>query len=296
MYAPDSETDKNQTFLPTGLAEPVVAQSIGAPAMPIVNANNPTCNMCREDLVRILEETKYGTTNQAMFTAYFQAGSSPPLCIACMRPLQHHQSRMPPSQQPNNSWQSHSIVLGTGSLYGASTSLLRYHKPKGLKRIGSIDQGTLQAANHMRRIGKIFFGVSLVLWIVFTSVGLFSISPVFYLQPSVFSCVSLVFLFCYHSSYLSFDHSSRTFSVKRDSLPCLSREVANGSFDDILCVEAERSGCMQNRQPVNNIILVLRNGNRINLGRQSAYTSICTINEWNHYIQHTLHGNAYNGV
>ena len=47
MYAPDSETDKNQTFLPTGLAEPVVAQSIGAPAMPIVNANNPTCNMSR---------------------------------------------------------------------------------------------------------------------------------------------------------------------------------------------------------------------------------------------------------
>ena len=104
MYAPDSETDKNQHLLPTSVAEPLVNQSV---TVPILNANNvgttTTCTMCREDLVQILEKTKYGATNQAMFNAYFQAGSSPPLCIACMRPLQHHQSRM--RQQPNTSWQ-----------------------------------------------------------------------------------------------------------------------------------------------------------------------------------------------
>ena len=288
MYGPDKETDKNQTVLPTSLAEPVIGQSV-----PILNANMATtCNMCREDLVQVLEQTKYGVTNQAMFNAYFQAGSSPPLCIACMRPLQHHQSRTTAAQQPNTNWQG----LGYGGLYGA-TSLPLNHIPKGIKRTGSIDQGELRGTNNLLFVGRIFFGVSLVLWIVFTSVGLFNISPVFFLQPTIFSCFSLVILFFNHSSYLSFDHSSRTFSVKKTKgLPCLGGIVANGSFDDIVCMEAQHSCCMQNRRPVNDIILVLRNGNRINLGKQNAFISISTIGEWNHYIKQSLHGNAYNRV
>ena len=298
MYAPDSENDKNQNLLPTSVAEPLVNQSV---TVPILNANNvgttTTCNMCREDLVQILEKTKYGATNQAMFNAYFQAGSSPPLCIACMRPLQHHQSRMTTSQQPNTSWQGlGGTVLGNGGLYGA-TSLPLTHIPKGMYRNGSSDHGALRTTNNLKLIGSIVLGVSLVLWIVFTSVGLFNVSPVFFLQPSLFSFISLILLFCYHSSHLSFDHSTRTFTVKAvKAFPCLGGVMANGSFDDIVCVEAEHSGCTQNRTPLLSIILVLRNGERIHLGFQNAFISIYTVNEWNHYIKHTLHGNAYNSV
>ena len=62
---------------------------------------------------------------------------------------------------------------------------------QGLKRIGQLTRDT-QAANHMRRMGKIFFGVSgdvivFKCWVV-------QHSPVFYL-PSVFSCVSRSFYF-----------------------------------------------------------------------------------------------------
>ena len=112
--------------------------------------------MYREDLVQVLKQTKYGATNQAMFNAYFQAGSSPPLCIACMRPLQHHQSRMTAAQQPNTNWQSLGGALGYGGLYGA-TSLPLNHIPKGIKRTGSIDQGELRGTNHMLIMGKIFW-------------------------------------------------------------------------------------------------------------------------------------------
>ena len=89
------------------------------------------------------------------------------------------------------------------------------------------DHGALRTTNNLKLIGSIVLGVSLVLWIVFTSVGLFNVSPVFFLQPSLFSFISLILLFCYHSSHLSFDHSTRTFTVKAvKAFPCLGGVMA----------------------------------------------------------------------
>jgi hypothetical protein len=276
------------------------------------NNGSPMCTMVKEDLMKIITDSGYGQTNPAMFNMYFQQGSSPPLCLGCMRPLQSHPSRqqtnsslnnmpmMMPDQQAGmqaimnmamNQHQATMNNLGVSSMMpgGLSPDAL----PTGVIRNGSVDGGTVGTNKVQSILGCIFLPIGFMILIIFTAVGLYDskMGGVFVIQPAIFITIGLCFTFIPNKTRVSFDRNTRTYTIETSKYwyPCLGKKVYNGSFDEIKNASSVNSGCSQNKQPQYLIKLHLASGESINVGTCNWFLSNARVVEWNNYINNTLH-------
>ena len=209
---------------------------IAQPTLNTMGNNNtsngsPMCTMVKEDLMKILTDSGYGQTNPAMFNAYFQQGSSPPLCIGCMRPLQSHPSRQQTnsSLNPNNMPTMPGLGMQTAMMSGAmisnmmagvtgfGTQLSPDALPTGVKRSGSVDTGTMGSNRALSVIGCIFFPMGLLILIIFTAVGLYDSETggFFVIQPGVFISIGLCFSLVPNKTRVSFDRNTRTYTIEK---------------------------------------------------------------------------------
>ena len=269
------------------------------------NNGSPMCTMVKEDLMKILTDSGYGQTNPAMFNMYFQQGSSPPLCLGCMRPLQSHPSR----QQTNSSLNPNNMPTMPGlgmqaammpgattmisSMMGLGTQLTPDALPTGVIRNGSVDGGTVGTNKVQSILGCIFLPIGFMILIIFTAVGLYDskMGGVFVIQPAIFITIGLCFTFIPNKTRVSFDRNSRTYTIETSKYwyPCLGKKVYNGSFDEIKNASSVNSGCSQNKQPQYLIKLHLASGESINVGTCNWFLSNARVAEWNNYITNTLH-------
>ena len=273
------------------------------------NNGSPMCTMVKEDLMKILTDSGYGQTNPAMFNMYFQQGSSPPLCLGCMRPLQSHPSRQQTnsSLNPNNMPTMPGLGMQAAMMPGATTmissmmggvmpfgtQLTPDALPTGVIRNGSVDGGTVGTNKVQSILGCIFLPIGFMILIIFTAVGLYDskMGGVFVIQPAIFITIGLCFTFIPNKTRVSFDRNSRTYTIETSKYwyPCLGKKVYNGSFDEIKNASSVNSGCSQNKQPQYLIKLHLASGESINVGTCNWFLSNARVAEWNNYITNTLH-------
>ena len=263
------------------------------------NNGSPMCTMVKEDLMKILTDSGYGQTNPAMFNTYFQQGSSPPLCLGCMRPLQSHPSR----QQTNSSLNPNNMPTMPGAttmisnmmagVTGLGAQLSPDALPTGVIRNGSVDGGTVGTNKVQSILGCIFLPIGFMILIIFTAVGLYDskMGGVFVIQPAIFITIGLCFTFIPNKTRVSFDRNTRTYTFELSQYwyPCLGKVVLSGSFDEIKNASSVNSGCSQNKQPQYLIKLHLASGESINVGTCNWFLSNARVVEWNNYINNTLH-------
>ena len=267
------------------------------------------CTMVKEDLMKILTDSGYGQTNPAMFNMYFQQGSSPPLCLGCMRPLQSHPSRQQTnsSLNPNNMPTMPGLGMQAAMMPGATTmissmmggvmpfgtQLTPDALPTGVIRNGSVDGGTVGTNKVQSILGCIFLPIGFMILIIFTAVGLYDskMGGVFVIQPAIFITIGLCFTFIPNKTRVSFDRNTRTYTIETSKYwyPCLGKKVYNGSFDEIKNASSVNSGCSQNKQPQYLIKLHLASGESVSVGACNWFLSNGRVAEWNNYITNTLH-------
>ena len=248
------------------------------------NNGSPMCTMVKEDLMKILTDSGYGQTNPAMFNTYFQQGSSPPLCLGCMRPLQSHPSRQqtnsslnPPNNMPMMPGATTMISNMMAGVTGLGAQLSPDALPTGVIRNGSVDGGTVGTNKVQSILGCIFLPIGFMILIIFTAVGLYDseMGGVFVIQPAIFITIGLCFTFIPNKTRVSFDRNTRTYTIETSKYwyPCLGKKVYNGSFDEIKNASSVNSGCSQNKQPQYLIKLHLASGESANVGTCSWFLS-----------------------
>lgn len=266
--------------------------------IPQAQLNQSACNMCLEDLMKIVSDSGYGQTNPAMFNVYFQPGSSPPRCLGCGQPLQSHKSKQQSQPQVHTGFARAGfpgvgLGLGMGIFGTAGANLAPDALPVGLLRSGNVDKGSGYGNIHLGVMACIFFPIGLLLLIIFTSVGLYDskIGGVFVIQPGIFFLLGLIFGFYAEKIDYSFDHQSRMYRIGHTKLfcPCFRTKLYTGHYDDITSSNLEMSGCANNRRPQYNINLVTKSGEYIKVATLNYIIANQRNAEWNNYITNTLH-------
>jgi hypothetical protein len=236
------------------------------------------CQMTREELQKLLERADYGK-NEAVFQSYFRPSpvpGGPPVCSFCNRSIAEHAGTGPSAISP----------------FMPSEPVDPNALPTGMVRVHSVDRYKAYFYTPLVLVSMFLFSFGFIMLLVFLLTGVIRKGGLAtFTGPLILLLMGLVFGFIAGRVEITFDHIRRewTYRQTRFWLPCVSCNVASGSFNEILGVTHK----IKNRGVVRIMLRVRGEAHgaerTLDVQEGTAFDIATPLETWKNYIERNLH-------